>query len=166
MAVLKNCELYWLKLDPKNPVSPFGEPVWETQIRTSNEDQAKSWEEKNLAVKKSKGDDRYWFVNLKRKAVYEKTGDAAQPVVVVDGELMPIDSTSVGNGSIGNVQLFQKNWEMNGRKGVKSELKAIQVTKLVVYKAQGGLAFEATGKTEVISSGEGPTADDASDLWD
>lgn len=167
MSVLKNVELRWAKLDPKNPVSPFGTPVWEVQTVTRSKDEAKKWKEIGINVKTSDDDEGiFYFANLKRKAVYEKTGEAAKPVIVVGADLMPIDSTVLGNGSIGNVQLFTKPYEYAGRSGIKVELKAIQVTKLVEYKPQGGgLAFEAIGETEVVIP-EAKASDDSSDLWD
>lgn len=170
MTVLKNVELFWGKLDPKNPVSPFGEPVWEQQIRTRNKDQAKEWKEANLNVKTNEDDEGiYYSVNLKKRAVFGKTGEPTKPVPVVDGQLMPLDPTTVGNGSVGNVQLVQKPYDVGGRKGISTELKAIQVVKLVEYQgsANGGLAFEAIGETETVApvapSGNSAAADD---LWD
>ena len=166
MAVLKDVELHWCKLDPKAPVSPFGTPVWEAQVRTRDKKQSAEWKKEGVNVKTGDDDNGvYYYANLKRKAIYEKTGDSAQPVVVVDGKLMPIDATSVGNGSVGNVQLFTKPYEFAGRKGIKVELKAIQVTKLVEYKAQGGngLAFDDEGDTEVISTGDNAASE--ADMW-
>lgn len=167
MTVLKNVELRWAKLDPKNPVSPFGEPVWEVQAVTRSKDDAKAWKDAGINVKTSDDDSGiFYFANLKRKAIYGKTGEAAKPVVVVDGSLMPIDASSIGNGSVGNVQLFTKPYEFAGRSGVKVELKAIQVTKLVEYKPSGGgLAFEAVGETEVVTP-EAKSDASSDDLWD
>jgi len=170
MSVLKNVELHWPKLDPKNPVSPFGTPVWELQVRSRDKAVAKEWKEIGCNVKTTDDDEGiYYFVNLKRKAIYEKTGEAASPVIVVDAAVMPIDPTSIGNGSIGNVQLFTKPYEFAGRSGIKVELKAVQVTKLVEFKASGGgngLAFEAVGETEVVSANASAAAVDSADLWD
>jgi len=165
MSVLKNVELHWCKLDPKHPVAPFGTPVWEAQVRTTDKAVAKEWKEIGINTKRHDEED-YFFANLKRKAIYEKTGDPAQPVVVVDGKLMPLDPTTIGNGSVANVQLFTKPYEFGGRKGIKVELKAIQVTKLVEYKASGGgsgLAFGEVGDTEIVSSGEDNASEE--DLW-
>lgn len=169
MTVLKNVELWWSKLDPNRPVSPFGSPVWELQVRTRDKAEAKSWKDSGITVKTDDDDEGiYYFANLKRKAIYEKTGEKAQPVVTVDGQLMPIDAKTIGNGSVGNVQLFQKPYEYQGRKGIKTELKAIQVTKLNEYKAQGGgLAFEAVGETEMMSPPPATSEKaDSDDLWD
>lgn len=170
MTVLKNVELHWPKLDPKNPVSPFGQPIWELQIRTRDKSIGKGWKDIGCNVKTADDDEGiYYFVNLKRKAIYEKTGQPAQPVTVVDGNVMPLDPTSIGNGSVGNVQLFTKPYEFGGKSGIKIELKAVQVTKLVEFKATGGgLGFEAVGDTEVVSGGGASAADVAGsdDLWD
>ena len=166
MTVLKNVELRWCKLDPKAPVSPFGTPVWEAQVVTRDKNEMKEWKKLGINVKTSDDDDGiFYFANLKRKAVYEKTQTPAKPVIVVDGNVMPLDATIVGNGSIGNVQIFTKPYEFGGRKGIKVELKAIQVTKLVEYKPDGGgLAFEAIGETEIAES-KPVSKNEEEDLW-
>ena len=164
MTVLKDVELWWVKCDPKKPVSPFGEPVWEINARTKKKKQADEWKKASVNVKKS-DDDTYWFANLKRKAVFGKTGDPMPPVVFVGGQLMPIDPNTVGNGSIGNVQLYTKDWEFNGHTGTKIELKAVQVTKLIEYQGGSGLAFDDVGETEIVAK-EPEAGEDSSDLWD
>jgi len=116
MSVLQNVELFWPKLDPKSPVTPFGTPVWELQVRSRDKAIAAEWKKIGCNVKTTDDDEGiYYFINLKRKAIYEKTGEPATPVIVVDGDVMPIDPTSIGNGSVGNVQLFTKPYEYAGR---------------------------------------------------
>ena len=168
MTVIKDVELMWAKLDPNKPVSPFGEPVWELQIRTRDKAEGKRWKDEGINVKTDDDDEGiYYFANLKRKAVYGKTGEKAQPVVTVDGQLMPIDAKTIGNHSRGNVQLFTKPYDFNGKKGIKVELKAVQVTKLVEFKAQGGgIAFEAIGDTEIIDAPASSSNKESEDLWD
>jgi hypothetical protein len=171
MTVLKDCELHWPKLDPKNPVSPFGTPVWELQVRTRDKEKAKGWKEVGCNVKTTDDDEGiYYFINLKRKAIYEKTDTPATPVIVVGADVMPLDPTSIGNGSVGHVQLYTKPYDFAGKKGIKIELKAVQVTKLVEFRASGGgsgLAFTAVGETEVISTNAAASEVAGSDdLWD
>jgi hypothetical protein len=101
---------------------------------------------------------------LKRRATFEKTGDPNQPVKVVDGQLMPLEPNSIGNGSVVNVQIKQWDWEFNKRTGTSTEIVAIQVTQLVEFNAGNGLAFEELGETEVISS-EAVEQASEDDLW-
>jgi len=156
-VVLKDVELFWCKLDPKRPVSPFGKPVWEAQVRTRDKKKAADMKSLGLNVKTDDDDDGIFYkVSLKRKAIFEKTGEPAQPVVVVDSKLMPLDASSVGNGSVGNVQVVIREFSYQGVNGKSAELKAVQLTKHVEFKASAnGLAFEDEGEMEVVSAEEG-----------
>ena len=164
-VVLKNAELLWAKLDEKNPASPFGTPIWEVQVRTRDKAQAEAWKKEGVNMKPGDDDEGiYYYANVKKKAIFEKTGDPARPVVVVDGQLMPLDGTTIGNGSIGNVQVLTRPYDVAGKKGISVQLKAIQVSRLVEYSGGGaGLAFEALGETEIAP----PATDGGADsLWD
>ena len=56
------------------------------------------------------------------------------PVRVVDSNVTPIENRrSIGNGSKGNVIVWQYNYEFAGKTGVASSLTAVQVTDLVEY---------------------------------
>jgi len=168
MTVLKGVSLYWAKLDPKNPNKAFDpqKPVWEVKVVTEDKNVAKEWKDLKLNVKTEEKDDKVqYYAYLKRRATYEKTGDPNQPVKVVDGQLMPLDPNTIGNGSVGNVQIKQWPWEFNKRTGTSTEIVAIQVTKLVEFNAGNGLAFEEIGETEVISA-EAVEQASSDDLWD
>jgi len=149
--VIRDAELFWAKLD--QPVNPFNapQPHWELQIRTRDKAVAKTWKDTNKMNVTLKEDDNgsFYQVNLKRKAFTNK-GEPRQPVVVVDGELMPLDGSILGNGSVGNVQIDTYGYTMNGQDGIGFSLKAVQVTKLVEYKGSNGLSFEAEGATEIV----------------
>ena len=130
---IDNVELNWAKLDADKPVSPFGTSQWEVQIATTDSAVAEEWKKNHLNVKEKDGK---FMVGLKKKAV-KADGNPAQPVKVVDGKLQPLDSRTIGNGSTGNVILFQRPYEMQGRKGVSTMLTGVQVTGLVEYAPQG-----------------------------
>ena len=150
--VIRDAALFWAKLDPEAPVNPFNEayPHWEVQIRTTSKSVADEWKAKDLTVKKQDDDNgSFYRVNLKAKA-FNRDGKARKPVVVVDGEMMPLDGKIIGNGSIGNVQVDQYEYTMNGKTDIGTAIRAIQVTELVEYKA-GGLAFENEGATKVVA---------------
>jgi len=138
---IENAPLYFCKLDPKRPNAKFNRdnPTWEVQIRTTDKEQKKDWESKGLLVKvvvpDEDGVETYWRVNLRKKSI-KNSGEAASPVVVVDGNLNPIDPNTIGNGSIGNVRVYQYEYPKKDKsgKGLVSVLMGVQVTKHLVYK--------------------------------
>lgn len=120
-------ELNWAKLD--KPVSPFGTLQWELQIATTDKAKAKELKDNHFNVKEKDGK---FVVSLKRKAV-KSDGTENTPVRVVDGTLNAIDARKIGNGSTGNVIVFQYPYETMGRSGIASSLSGVQVTELVEY---------------------------------
>jgi len=53
-----------------------------------------------------------------------------------------MDGNKVGNGSVGNVMLFQYPYDVGGRKGVASILSKVQVTDLKEYTPNTGTDFD------------------------
>lgn len=159
MAIIKNAELWFAKLDPKRPSAKFNKknPTWELQIRTQDKAVKKAWEELGLAVKAVVPDEGapYFRVNLRKKSIKED-GDAASPIKVVNGHLEDVDPNSIGNGSVGNVRIFQYEYpKEGGGKGIASVLMGVQVTKHVVYKPKPrDDDFDMTD-TEVVEEAEG-----------
>ena len=141
MAILKNVELYFAKLDPKRPNATFNteNPTWEVQIRTKDKKQAAEWKALNISVKPDEDSDGkiFYKATLKKKSKKKdkSSGElvANEPVQVVSGSLEKIDPSKIGNGSIANVRLFQYEYEMAGKKGIASMLMAVQITKLNEY---------------------------------
>jgi len=158
MAIIRDCELWFCKLDPKRPNNKFNKknPTWECQIRTSSKEVKKQWEALNLPVKTIDPDDGpiYYRVNLRKKSI-KVDGEAASPIKVVNGSLEEIDSNTIGNGSIGHVRVFQYDYtKKDGSPGIVSVLMGIQMKKHIVYKAKPrGDEFEMT-ETEVIEPEE------------
>lgn len=152
--LIREAELFWAKLGA--PVNPFNAefPHWELQIRTRDKGEKKKWEDYGLNVVPVEDDDGIFYrVNLKRKAKTKNraTGEVEDrtPVSVVDGNLMPLDATIVGNGSVGNVQIDDYTYMQNGAEKQGFSLRAIQVLKLVEYKGAQS-PFEIEGDTEVV----------------
>ena len=133
---IENVELNWARLD--TPVNPFGQEQYELQIATTDKKQVKLLKDNFFNVKEKDGK---FVVNLKRRA--NKTdGTPNGKVRVVDANLAPIENTrSLGNGSVGNVIVWQYPYEAMGRKGVAGSLTAVQVTKLVEYKSDNTTDF-------------------------
>ena len=136
MAIIKNAELWFAKLNPSRPNATFNKenPTWEVQIRTRDKAQAKSWKEMNLKVTPGEDDDGVFYkANLKKKSK-KRDGEPQAPVKVVSGDLEELDPNIIGNGSVANVRIFQYDYEVGGRKGVASMLMAVQVTTLNEYR--------------------------------
>ena len=75
-------------------------------------------------------------MSLKRKAL-KVDGTSNGPVRVVDKAAQPFaDVSTIGNGSVGNVIVYQYPYETAGRKGTATSLTAVQVTDLKEYTAQ------------------------------
>ncbi len=126
--VIRNAELNWARLD--KPVSPFGTPQYEMQVATTDKAVADEWAANYLNVKEKAG---VYSVGLKRKAFKQDGQDNGKPKVVT-ADLQPLsESIMIGNGSIGNVRVYQYPYDVAGRKGTGCSLTAIQVITLIEY---------------------------------
>ena len=149
-VIVKDVELHWAKLDA--PVDPFktGEKVWEVQIRTDQENVAKSWA-KEYFINAKKDDEGFWKANLKRKELNRKGETNAAPVVLGRNN-QPMSAVGIGNGSIGDIKLFQYPYDVAGRKGVSSMLSAVRIKDLKEYTPSSEVDFD------VIEGAEGAEA--------
>jgi len=130
---LDDVELNWAKLS--KPVNPFGTEQWEIQVATKDEKVAKDWKDNYLNVKEGTGDNKgTWSVQLKRK-VKKADGSENGKVRVVGRDAKPIEATNLGNGSKGNVILYQYPYDAMGRKGVATSLTAVQVSNFIEYNS-------------------------------
>jgi len=138
---ITDVELNWAKL--VSPVSPFGTPQWELQIATTDAEKAEELKANFLNVKEKDGK---YIVALKRKAV-KANGEPMEPPRVVGKDLQPLaEAGKIGNGSKGNVIVWQAPYETMGRSGISNSLTAVQVTEMIEYT--GGTGFD------VIEDGE------------
>ncbi len=138
--LISNVELNWARLD--TPTNPFGVEIYELQIATESTEVADEWASNWLNVKERDGK---FTVSLKRNA-NERDGSDNGKVRVVDGDKAPLDGM-IGNGSEGNVIVWQYPYENAGRKGVSGSLTAVQVTNHIKYEP--GMDFD------VVSSDSG-----------
>lgn len=176
MAQLKNCEVHYVKCNPERPNAQMDKesPTWEVQLRTTNPEQKKEWETTGLRVKLIVGKEgepnegeailtekgeKQWKANVKKRSK-KKDGSASDPVAVINGALTPIDPDTIGNGSIANIRVFQRDYTAaNGDKKVACVLMGIQVTRHLVYKARDrNDDFEASD-TDTIMPAEEPGDD-------
>ena len=148
--LIQDVELNWARLDTPQD-NPFGGPAaWEVQVSTSDKAKADEMKASGLNVKEKDGQ---FVANLRRKSV-RASGEPMDPVRVVDAQKQPMDSAarrSIGNGSKGNVIVWQAPYENMGRKGISNSLTAVQVTELVEYSGGGSVDFDVVGDA---SSGE------------
>jgi len=166
MAILKNVELFYPRLDPKKPNAKFNkeQPTWEVQIRTRDKKVKAEWAALNLKPKTVEDNDGkvFYSVTLRKKSK-KKDGEVNQPVKVIDGGLNDLNPMSIGNGSIGNVRIFQYEYGDEGK--IASMLMAVQITKLNEYipKASDD-DFEMT-ETEIVrvADADGGGDDDGDD---
>lgn len=139
---IDNVEMNWVKIE--TPVDSFGNKVYEMQIVVSKE-QAEILKANHFNVKEKDGK---LTVNLKRNA-FKKDGSENGKVRAVDSDLKPFDNTRIiGNGSRGNVIVWQYPYSNAMRKGVGNSLTAIQVTELKKYESTGGVDFTAVAAEE------------------
>ena len=166
--ILKNCEIWHVRLDPKRPDAKFDKenPRWTIQCRTDNPAQKEEWTKAGLAVKlmvHNKGEHegepmlnekgkKQWRINLQRKSK-KRDGSDSEPVKVVNGSLDPIDPNTIGNGSIANIRLYQYESKEDKEKLI-SMLMSMQIVKHIVYKPKPREEFEMT-ETEEIYNDEG-----------
>jgi len=154
--VIKNVEIFWAKLDPSNPVDPFksGKLVWEVQMRTADKAIASEWKKRGMKPKALEDNGATIYVCTVKKIAQNKKGQPLTPPRVVDAKLNPVDPTIIGNGSIVNLQVSPREWEMGGNSGVVFDLMAVQVIKLVEYTGSS-LEFD------VVDLGGDSSSDDA-----
>lgn len=166
--IIKNVEIHWARLGEKPLANNFGEVVWEMQMRVRDKQQAIALRDDNFNVKQGEDDNgTYYSVNLKRRGT-KKDGSPNEPVKVVDGQVQPMDGSVIGNGSVGNVKVWQYQ---NSFGSTSSVLMAVQVTKLLEYVPEATVDFEVfegldpAPKTETTNETPSADKDVSADLW-
>lgn len=159
--LLKDCEIWFLKADPSRPNKRFNpeNPTWEVQIRTEDKEKKKAWEEAKLVVKAIVPDEGppYFRVNIRKKYLKEDGTQSSHPEVI-DANLNPLDPNIIGNGSIGNVRIFQYEYpKAAGGVGTASVFMGVQITKLIKYTPKPREdEFEDAGEMQVIEEDDTP----------
>jgi hypothetical protein len=148
-VIVRDVELHWAKLN--KAVDSFGDMKWEVQCRVHDKDIAdKLKKDMFLNIKSDEDDngDKYWRFNVQRKlykagqdALPEHEREKNSPPEVLNGNRDPI-TASIGNGSKGNLKLFQAPYDYKGKKGVSTVLTAVQVTELKVYEQNSSVDFD------------------------
>lgn len=163
MAIIKNVEIWYAKLDPKHPNKTFNKenPTWELQLRTTDVAIKKQWEDLGLQPKLMKYKDdhedealagmpmlnddgkKQYRVNLQKRSKKKDTKVAAidwedaDPVKVCDGSMNDIDPNTIGNGSLANVRVYITEYTSKENEAkISATLMAVQLVKHIVYKAK------------------------------
>ena len=146
--LLKNVNISWVKFDPMNPDQGFDKktPQYSCTVSTTSKTEAQLWKEASINVKPvDENGTVVYKTTLKKKIFLDADGkNSTKPPAVVDSSLQPItDTSTIGNGSIGNAQVRLKPYSYNGKEGISVQLLALQVTDLKEYIGGESLAFEA-----------------------
>lgn len=120
-------KVHWASLTAPNTTY---EPVWCIDVSLDEESKVEL-ESLGLNVQ-NKGDDRGDFIKIKRK-VMKRDGTEREAPTVVDSKRNPWDNSLIGNGSEANVKFKIYEYEYNKKRGVTTDLIAVQVVNLVPY---------------------------------
>lgn len=158
--IVRNVEIFYPKLDPENPAEAFGDYVWDVQVQF-DEDRL---DEMQLLGKVRQLDNGRYALNFKKKA-FKKDGSGARPISVVDIHRQPIDPLRIGNGSVANIKLLLRDYEIRnpqGRvtsKGVARTLQKIQIVDYIPYEPQDDFDFDdEVSPDDTDTEGCDPTA--------
>lgn len=173
MPIIKNVKIFYAKLNPEKPDTSFKKKTWNLQGRTSDIEQRNEWKELGLNPKLLKYADDYeddelagqpildddgkrqWRIQLSKSATRRVgEGDDAKtvtndPVEVVTTRLEPLDPKIIGNGSIGHIRLYVREYAVDGVPKTVGVLQGVQIKKLVRYEYEG---FEAEDDYEEVAS--------------
>ena len=174
--ILKDQELYFVFINPAKPRKSYDgkKYQWEFQVRTKDKAVRKQWLDMGLeaksvkTVRADKTDDEspvlYYATTFRKSAEpRERGGKTVQsmPIQVVDGKQREMDA-SIGNGTIANILLYEREYEIGGVKKKGFTPTKIQVRKLHEYKGGEMEDFDDEEfETEIIEDeAEGGSTDD------
>ena len=151
--ILKGCTIFYPRLVNPNPKFDPDNPTWEVCIRTADKATNKLWKESGVTTKAVVPDDGepYFEARLKKRK-FKKTGEENQPPDCVDGARNEVDGNTVGNGSIGNIRVFQYQYGDNKEK-TANVLMAIQLVRHIKYTPKSREDFDEC-TTEIVTAAE------------
>lgn len=139
--LFENVEFHYFK---DKPVMYKGKMQWEVSVKTSVPEQAEEWEREHLNVRHNGTSTKMateWTVSLNRK-VEKKDGEKQEPVRVVDENLTaytPEERRKIGNGSKGNVIVWQGLYDNEHGEGVSTSLTAMQIPRDLMQVYEGSM---------------------------
>ena len=130
MSVVKG-KAFWAKLE--NPTNQFDpdKPRWSIDVSLDKEGLAVI-NEAGIPIK-NKNDDRGQFASFRRDKFLSNGVELTKPRLI-DAKKNDISGTLIGNGSVVKVSFYAKEYNVNGRQGVRGVLKDVQVLSLVPYE--------------------------------
>lgn len=150
---INNVTFNWPKL--AQPVNPFGTEQYELQIETTDKTLADELKANHFNVKVNEAN-KSFTVSLKRKAKRaDGSSNDAPKVYNADATIMS-DVAKIGNGSTGNVIVYQRYYKTAGREGIANSLTSIQVTDLKEYTGNSDSMFEAVTNIDAAPQAEMP----------
>ena len=167
MALIKNAELHYARVIPNRPNKKYNKdnPTWEVQIRTEDVKQKKEWEGQGLrmkAVVPEDGGKPYWKTTL-RKKIRKADGEPSTPVEVKKGDLSDCDPAIIGNGSRGDVRVYQYEYDSDNGKSIANVLMGIKLTKLKKYTPKARDDEFEESEMEVEEADEDEEQEESSD---
>lgn len=178
MAILKNQEIHFVRLNPNRPEKNMFDPTkfsWSIQCRSTDKAQIAEWKALGLkpkVVREDKDDEEskvlYQQVsfrkNSKRTDPKTKQQTDNTPVEVVNGKGEPIEPGTIGSGSIANVRLYKREYKVQGVEKIGYVLMAVQIVKHKVYIGTPMEDFDECD-TETILPDAPKDSDDADDMY-
>ena len=166
---IENVELNYARIGETPIKNNFGATQWELQIVTADKEQAQMLKDNHFNVKNemvkqqdgSKTPTGRWTVSLKRKAM-KADGTPMDKPRVVDAELRVMEESMIrtlGNGSVGNVIVWQNPYSYQGRSGISNSLTAVQVTEFKEYKGASDVDFDVISGSAPETAAAGPEVD-------
>jgi len=167
MTIIKDATIFWLKADPNNPVKigddNDGNPRmgWEVELRTEDKAEANRWrKEYNAtkhvkAVREDKDDEEsaVLFYRWKfRRNQFKANGQESNPPEVLRGDTGEAfsDPKIVGNGSVGDVRIFTREFTHDGVTKHVHYFLGLSVKELHRYVPQPKEEFEHVNSMKVV----------------
>jgi len=131
MPIIENVELHWVRLNPKSPNTSVNgqkiDPRWELQMQTKSKEKRDEIKGHGFKIGIVETDDGVSYKANIQKNTHSRSGEPNKPVEVVDRHLNPLNPSTIGNGSIGNVRFMAPTGS------TAKILLAVQVIELVKY---------------------------------
>jgi hypothetical protein len=159
--ILKNVEVRYVRAHPDRPDKSLVKTgAWSLQIFTRDKAQAKEWKDNNIKVKMNEdAEGIYYTSSLSKNCIKADGVTKADPIEIVNGDLVALDPGSIGNGTICNIRTYQYEVTFEGIKHIKTLPQALQIIKHVVYKNTAGPREEfERAETETVEPAEMPDA--------
>jgi hypothetical protein len=138
MANLYNLEMHWPNFDKAKAKFANQKPRWSAMFITKDKAQAKEIEALGIKVNPNIPDEGapYWSFNVGKNETSAKSGAPNPPVKIVDINGNPAPNNNIGNGTIVNIRMLEREYtNLAGKPAMAYTLMAVQIVKLIKYEA-------------------------------